>query len=126
MKLYGLKNCDTCRKVRKALTAAGIDHEFFDLRADPPTEKQIGTWLVAVGADKLINRRGTTWRGLSEADKTRADSGPAALLVDYPALIKRPVIVEGDQVMVGWSSDNQTALGLEQGVNAGMAGFSNR
>lgn len=104
LKIYGLKNCDTCRKALKWLDEEGIAFEFLDVRKDGITEADVKIWSKAVGVDSLLNRRGTTWRGLSDADKARGEgAGAVALLVQFPALIKRPVFVQGDQVMVGYT-----------------------
>ena len=105
--LYGLKNCDTCKKAMKALAAHGHDVTFVDIRADANLEKKVPFWLSAAGADLLINRRSTTWRGLDEAARS---SDPLALLKAHPTLIKRPVIEDAQTVYVGWNKDVQAAL----------------
>ncbi len=111
MRFYGLKNCDTCKKAQKALTDAGKDFEVVDVRADGVPADLLATWLAEVGSDALINRRSTTWRGLSEAEKAAAEGdGAVALLGEHPTLMKRPVIVAGGAVHVGWSKDVQAAL----------------
>ena len=108
--LYGLRNCDTCRKALNALQANDHDVTFIDIRSEAPLDDLVPRWLAAIGAPKLINTRSTTWRGLSDAERQSAASDPAALLIAHPALIKRPVIVAGDAVHVGWDSDSQRAL----------------
>ena len=111
MRFYGLKNCDTCKKAQKALTAADKDFDVVDVRADGVPAAMQPEWVAAVGADALVNRRSTTWRGLSDAEKAKADAtGAAALLAAHPTLMKRPVIVTGDNVHVGWTRDVQAAL----------------
>ncbi len=105
--LYGLKNCDTCKKAIKALTEAGAELEFVDIRAEADLSKRVPVWLAAAGPDVLINRRSTTWRGLSDVER---ESDPGALLEANPTLIKRPVIEIGNAVHVGWTKDVQAAL----------------
>ena len=105
--LYGLKNCDTSKKALKALDAAGKPTAFVDIRADTDLATKVPLWLEAVGPDLLLNTRSTTWRGLSEAERT---SDPATLLIANPTLIKRPVIEAGDKVYVSWSNAVQSAL----------------
>jgi len=105
--LYGLKNCDTCKKAIKALTADGQDVEFVDIRADADLAEKVPEWLAATGADILVNRRSTTWRSLSEAER---ESDPAPLLKAHPTLIKRPVIENEGEILVGWSKAQQAAL----------------
>ena len=102
MKLYGLKNCDTCKKALKALEAAGKRVTFIDIRTETDLPVKVPTWLVEAGADKLVNRRSTTWRGLSDADK---EGDPLPILIEYPTLIKRPVIERGKSLFVGWGKD---------------------
>lgn len=107
--LYGIKNCDTVKKARRWLDDAGQDYRFHDLRADGLSTDQVQTWLAAVG-DSLINRRSTTWKQLSEADRGRADTDPAGLLVDNPTLIKRPVLNTDAHTAVGFSAAQYQAL----------------
>lgn len=103
MILYGLKACDTCRAALKALQAAGHDVSFVDIRATPLEPAQIAQFLEAFG-DALVNRRSTTWRGLSEDDRIRP---PAELLTDNPTLMKRPVISDGTTITLGWDAKVQ-------------------
>lgn len=110
MKLYGLKNCDTCKKALKALEAAGKPVEFIDIRAEADLADRVPAWLKVVDPAKLINTRSTTWRSLDEASRARAESDPVSLLDDNPTLIKRPVIETGDQVYVGWTRDVEAEL----------------
>ncbi|MGR3490623.1 MAG: ArsC/Spx/MgsR family protein [Shimia sp.] len=99
MVLYGLGNCDTCRKARKALPSA----QFVDVRAEGVPQDTIRNAFEAFG-DTLMNRRSTTWRELSEAERAR---DPIALLIDHPTLMKRPLIVEGDRMTLGWDKAAQ-------------------
>lgn len=105
--LYGLKNCDTCKKAMKALEGAGLALTFVDIRAEADLPKRVPAWLASVGDETLINRRSTTWRTLSEAER---ETDPAALLIANPTLVKRPVIETGDALYVGWTKDTQAAL----------------
>lgn len=108
--VWGLKNCDTCRKAREWLDGRQVPYSLRDVRADGLSAADVQAWLDAVGADVLVNRRGTTWRGLDDAAKAKADD-PAAitdLLVANPALIKRPVFVGTDgRVVVGFGRAEQ-------------------
>ena len=112
LKLYGLKNCDTCKKAVTALTGAGHEVALVDIRADTDLGVKVPQWLDAVGAGTLVNRRSTTWRGLPADEKARVEQGDAeALLIANPTLIKRPVIEAGPDVHVGWTKDVQAVLG---------------
>ncbi|WP_300528286.1 ArsC/Spx/MgsR family protein [Maricaulis sp.] len=102
-KLFGLKNCDGCKKAMKALDAAGIAYDFVDIRAEADLPARLPLWLDKAGAKALVNTRSTTWRGLDEVQRARAESDPAGLLAENPTLIKRPVVETGEQVFAGWS-----------------------
>jgi arsenate reductase len=95
-------NCDTCRKAAKALPEA----ELVDVRADgvPPAllKKAFETFGMA-----LLNTRSATWRGLDEKER---DAPPLDLLAAHPTLMKRPLIVDGDRLYLGWSSEVQAAV----------------
>ncbi|MEL8054878.1 MAG: ArsC/Spx/MgsR family protein [Pseudomonadota bacterium] len=105
--LYGLKNCDTCKKAIKALEASGQSVDFVDIRADADLADKVPTWLEAAGADTLVNKRSTTWRNLSDAER---EAEPVGLLMANPTLIKRPVIEVGSDTHVGWTKAVQGAL----------------
>lgn len=107
--LYGLKNCDTCKKALKALAAAGQAVVFIDIRAEADLSAKVPVWLKTVGDKALLNTRSTTWRGLDEGQRAR---DPQTLLIEHPTLIKRPVIETGDNIYVGWTPETQAALGL--------------
>lgn len=99
--LYGLKSCDTCRKARKALP----DAVFRDVRAEGLPAEVLQSALAKFG-DALVNRKSTTWRGLSEDERAR----PAAdLLAAEPTLMKRPLIVDGAKMTLGWDAEAQAA-----------------
>lgn len=111
--VWGLKNCDTCKKARTWLDGRGAAYAFKDVRADAVGEADIRAWLDAVGAEVLVNRRGTTWRGLDDAARAKADDpyAIAGLLAANPALIKRPVFVAGDgAVVVGFGKAEQARV----------------
>ena len=109
--VYGIKNCDTCRKALKWLTAEGIEHRFHDFRVDGLDTGALAAWVDTAGWEKLLNRRGTTWRNLSDAEKDGIDEAKAqTLMAGNPTLIKRPVFETGDQVLVGFSNAEQAAL----------------
>lgn len=108
--LYGIPNCDTVKRARKALGDAGIDHQFHDFRKDGLNLDRVEFWADAVGADTLVNRRGTTWRKLPANAQAAIVSGDLSLLVDHPTLIKRPVIETADAVIVGFAKTDAEAI----------------
>jgi len=102
--LYGLRNCDTCRKARAWLDGQGLAHRFHDFRGDGLDPALLQSWADALGWETLLNRRGTTWRGLSETDRADLDAAKALrLMLVHPALIKRPVLSHGDKLLIGFS-----------------------
>lgn len=105
IKLYGLKNCDGCKKALRWCNDNGINAEIHDLRRGGLETKQLQKWIDAVGIDGLINRRGTTWRQLPDDIRARAENPKtaAAVIADHVALIKRPVVDVKAQVFVGFT-----------------------
>ncbi len=108
--LYGISNCDTVKRARAALDAAGLDYRFHDFRRDGLDAALAQRWIDILGADALINRRGTTWRRLDAAEQERAATEPAALLADHPSLVKRPVIEAGSRIRVGFPKATAQAV----------------
>jgi len=108
MILYGIATCDTCKKAKKALEAAGYAVTFRDVRAEPMSEDEWRVLLHEFG-DRLVNRNSTTFRGLNDWMKA---SEADAQLAAYPALMARPVLQEGDKLTLGWDAKAQAAWGL--------------
>ncbi len=100
--VYGIRQCDTCRKALKWLAGRGIAHEFHDLREDGLDRKRVSGWLESGFADVLVNRRSTTWRQLSDDQRNASDDELVQLLLDHPTLVKRPVFEDGDIFAVGF------------------------
>lgn len=109
--LFGIPNCDSVRKARKWLDDQGLAHEFIDLRADTPSAGKITQWLLAVGAERLVNRRSTTFKQLSEGDKAALEGvDTVSVLQAQPTLIKRPVLEWDDRVSVGFKAEEYWRL----------------
>ncbi|WP_417699594.1 ArsC/Spx/MgsR family protein [Pseudophaeobacter sp.] len=104
MILYGLKNCDTCRKAMKQLP----DARLVDVRAEGVPPEVLAAALAQFG-ERLVNTRSTTWRGLSAEERA---SAPLELLQQHPALMKRPLIQSGSELALGWDEATQAVLGL--------------
>lgn len=105
IKVYGLKNCDTCKKATKWLDAENIDYEFIDIRNPAPDAETLKLWLAEIGDKLLINRRSTSWRNLSDEQKNSStDEEFLALIVENSTLIKRPVFAKNGQISVGFSA----------------------
>ena len=93
--VYGIKNCDTVRKSLKWFEAQGIETKFHDFRVDGLEPAQVEAWLDEVGGKVLINKRGPSYRNLSDADKAVLEAGgadAARVLAAHPTVIKRPVV----------------------------------
>ena len=104
--LYGIKNCDTIKKARNWLNERGIDYRFHDYRADGIDAETIEQWLLHVDWEILLNRRGTTWRKLEpEVQAATNRDNVVALLLEYPAMIKRPVLDIDNVISVGFKSE---------------------
>ncbi len=104
--VYGIPNCDTVKKARVWLDEAGCEFAFHDFRKQGLSEDMVKGWLKAQPMEKLLNKRGTSWRKLSDAEKANEDEEHLiALMVANPTLIKRPVIEDGSKITVGFSDD---------------------
>ena len=109
--LYGITNCDTVRKARKWLEAEAIEHQFHDFKKQGLKAETVHGWMAYQPLDILLNRRGTSWRKLSDAQKALTDEAQLmALMIANPSLVKRPVFEAGDTVTVGFSEEVQATL----------------
>ncbi len=105
--LYGIPNCDTVKKARTWLDRNGITYAFHDFKKAGIERAMIEIWLADVAWDVLVNRKGTTWRGLSDERKAAVkDSASAAdVMLESPSVIKRPVLNIGGHTHVGFSDE---------------------
>lgn len=103
-KVYGIKNCDTIKKARRWLEGNNIEYEFHDYRVDGINRKMLSNWLQQLQWEELLNKRGTTWRKLPEQEKEAINKSKAiGLMLEQPAIIKRPVLTVGKQILVGFN-----------------------
>ena len=101
--LYGIANCDTVKKARAWLNERGIAHDFHDYKKAGIDEARLRGWAKELGWEALINRAGTTFRKLPDADKQGLDEDRAiALMLAQPSMIKRPVLDPGDRRILGF------------------------
>lgn len=109
--LYGIPNCDTVKKARVWLDKQGIAATFHDYKKEGADPAKLAAWIAAAGLEVIVNRKGTTFRALSDADKAlAADSHTAvALLVQHPSIIKRPIVEHLGGVLVGFKEDEWSA-----------------
>ncbi|MGE4594215.1 MAG: ArsC family reductase [Gammaproteobacteria bacterium] len=100
--IYGIKNCDTVKKACKYLSAHNTSYQFIDFRQNPLSADTIETWIESIGWEALVNKRSTTYRSLSESQKSNIT---IELLIEQPTLIKRPVLVSEGVVFVGFKEE---------------------
>jgi arsenate reductase len=106
MVVYGIKNCDTMKKARAWLDDRGVQYEFHDYKAKGVSRGTLANWAGRAGWEALLNRSGTTFRKLPDADRTGLDEAKAiALMLAQPSMIKRPVIDAGDWLLVGFKPE---------------------
>ncbi len=109
--LYGIKNCDTCRRARKAMDGTGIPYLFHDLREDGLSAALLEHLLEKVPVVEALNKRSTTWRNLPDEEKQEVDANKAReLLLANPTLLKRPLLDTGDEILVGYRDGDYDAL----------------
>ncbi len=101
--VFGIKQCDTVKKSLKWLKANHIEHQFHDVRVDGLDEEMIQRWIVSLGWEVLVNKRSTTWRKLSDTAKNElSQENVAALLLEQPTLIKRPIVEGNGKTIIGF------------------------
>ncbi len=109
--LYGIKNCDTMKKAMTWLNEQGIEYTFHDYKKAGIDADTLENWLEKVSHEVLINRRGTTWRKLSDEDKADVDNAKAVTLMSAnPSLIKRPVLDVDGNIHLGFKADEYASL----------------
>ena len=105
--LYGIPNCDTVKKARVWLTEHGVDYQFHDFKKQGVPPAPLAAWIATLGWEKLLNRKGTTWRKLDASTQAAVvdASSAAALMQTQPSSIKRPVVV--------WASPQDVTVGFD-------------
>ncbi len=111
--VYGIANCDSVKKARSLLDERRLAYAFHDYKKQGVPEAPLRRWVAAKGWQTLLNRKGTTWRGLDEVTKQSVSDAETAVAVmlAYPSTIKRPVVVAGDTLVVGFDPAALAALG---------------
>jgi Spx/MgsR family transcriptional regulator len=103
--VYGIKQCDTCRKALAWLSQQGIEHRFHDFRVDGLQASLLQDWLDSDFSGQLVNRRSTTWRQLDDTRRQSQGEALLDLLIQHPTLIKRPVFVTDRIIAVGFKPE---------------------
>lgn len=109
--MFGIPNCDTIKKAKKWLEAEDIAFEFHDYRKQGIDEALVQTFCSELGWELVVNKRGTTYRQLTQEQKdTLSESSAIPLLVENPAMIKRPILKVGEQFHIGFKADQYTTI----------------
>lgn len=109
--IYGIRNCDTMKKARAWLDAQGVQHAFHDYKAAGIEEARLKDWAREAGWGNLLNRAGTTFRKLPEAEREGIDEGKAiALMLARPSMIRRPVLEADGRLLVGFRPEEYARI----------------
>ena len=109
--IFGIPHCDTMKKARAWLDAHGVAHHFHDYKKAGIDPAILRSWVDRLGWEAVLNRAGTTFRKLPEADRAGLDAERAvALMLAQPSMIKRPMLVHGDVVEAGFKADRYAAI----------------
>jgi Spx/MgsR family transcriptional regulator len=109
--IYGIKNCDTMKKARAWLDKKGVAYAFHDYKAAGIDRGRLEGWTAKAGWETLLNRAGTTFRKLPDKDKDGLTEKKAiALMLDQPSMIKRPVLVIGGKLLVGFKPEQYAEI----------------
>lgn len=109
--MYGIPNCDTIKKARKWLEEANVEYQFHDYRKQGITAELIAEFFLQLGWENVLNKRGTTFRQLTQEQKETLNAdNAAALLLEKPAMIKRPILRIDAQLHVGFNAEQYTSL----------------
>lgn len=114
MIVYGIKNCDTMKKAFTWLDGHNIEYTFHDYRKPGLTDANIAQFLALTDLDTIVNKRSTSWRALTDAEKAAVMNPETCtpILIAHPTLVKRPFIVDGDRAIVGFSDASFAAAFL--------------
>ncbi len=105
--LYGIPNCDTVKKSRAWFDAKGLTYRFHDFKKEGVPETALRLWIAALGWEALVNKKGTTWRKLDPAKQAAVIDAQSAmaLMLGNSSVIKRPVVVSGSKIIVGYTPE---------------------
>ena len=109
--MYGISQCDTIKKAKTWLETHQIAYQFHDYKKQGLDPKLLDSWLARLGWEELLNRRGTTWRKLPDEVREQMDTESARrVMLENPSIIKRPLLVQGDQLLLGFSDASYRAF----------------
>ena len=113
--IYGIKNCSTMKKAFDKLTMLGLEYEFFDYKKQAINKPTLAHWVKRAGIDKVLNTKGTTYRNLSDAQKSQMIQDVDAaldLMIVKPSMIKRPIVVSDNELIIGFDETAFEKLGM--------------
>lgn len=112
MTIYGIPNCDTMKKAMNWLTANNIPFVFHDYKKEGISKAKLEAWCNQAGWENVLNKRSTTWRELPVTEQEKITSQPAAiqLMMNNTSIIKRPVLENGKQLLIGFSEKEYAGL----------------
>lgn len=109
--IYGISSCETCRQARKWLDEHEIDYKFHNLREDGINIQALERWCARVDWSKILNKHSLTWRKIPESDRADMNKDKAlAAMIEYPTLVKRPVLEFDEFIALGFSADNYQTI----------------
>ena len=110
--VYGIPNCDSVKKARVWLADHGVDYVFHDFKKQGVPAEAVDLWLKHVSWDVLVNRKGTTWRKLDAAQQASVvdNASARAVMLENASVIKRPIVVKGQTVIVGVNPEAWTSV----------------
>ena len=118
MTLFGIPQCDTVKKARAWLVDHGVDYLFHDYKKAGVPEDLLDRWLAEFGWETVINRRGTSWRRLPQAERDAMTTALArAAALNNPSLIKRPILVSDDVTLVGFDPEQWQHALIQEAIN---------
>ncbi len=109
--IYGIRSCDNCRSAIQWLSAHGIEHTYLDIRDDGLSDELLARWQQKEDWEALLNKRSITWRKIPDVDRSGLQPDTARqLILNYPTLLKRPVLEFGDRLILGYDEINYRQL----------------
>jgi len=113
VKLYGIRNCDSCRKAQRWLKDHDVEFSFTDIRSEALEESLLKKWQQQPDSERLVNKKSVTWRKIPPFDRDEVDAqGARNLILNYPTVMKRPVLDLGQQIIIGFDETEYEALDL--------------
>jgi arsenate reductase (glutaredoxin) len=108
--MYGIPNCSKVKNAREWLAARDVAYRFVDYKKQAPTAELLQEWAKVVGWDALLNKQGTTWRGLTDEEKAAIQDADdmLAIMLRQPSVIKRPMLVDGETLILGFDIEKYT------------------